>query len=151
MARNVKPRFRKLKSKYPATYEGLADTEGMPINKAYDKLKEDGIPKITNKKVLKQIADKFGDKHNVDVKITDDMAGLKDADAVATRDIIMEVNNEIRLHPILQYREEEYIRDVLEHELDHVKVNRRVQNNMYKRYNLKEVKETKPSISSIRR
>ncbi len=120
MARRVRTSYRKMRLKDPETYYALANTRGMTSTRAYNSIKKKRVKPLTSLRKLRSMARKASNRSGVPIKITKNMTeGHRLADGIAIRD--EKGISRVRLHPVLQYHDKRYVKDVIGHELDHAK------------------------------
>lgn len=149
MARKVRTNFRKLPQD---THDALADTANLKNNAALKKLKERRVTIVTPISKIHKLAKAESKINDVPIVVstkefTNAAHAHNDPDFMQADGLATEFENgncKITLHPIVQYYHEDTIRDIINHELDHVKVYRKrkgVQRPQYYGYS--------PSISNI--
>lgn len=141
MARKVREYFSKLPKD---THDALADTEGMSTNKAYEYLENKKVTIVTPYNQVRKIIDKKSNAHKVPIIMSTSFPEKykhKNADGVAVEEL--NGNCKIYIHPIIKYRYNKYIDDLIEHENDHVRV-------FKKRQGRQKPRQNKPSISVMR-
>ena len=132
MARRVRTSWRKLKKTNPRLYNALVETKGMTTTRTLNSLKKRKVKPVLSLGKLRLMASRARKKSGVLVKVTKDMTeGHRYADGVSIRDSSGDVH--VRLHPLLQYKDKRYVNDVIGHELDHARVDKRVVSNYEKR------------------
>jgi hypothetical protein len=120
MARRVRTQYRKIKKKNPQLYEALDAGSDMTTNRQYNYLKKHKIKPLVSRDELSDMVSSAKKKNKVKMRITKDMTiGHRHADGVAIKD---GKNLEVRIHPYVQYQGKRYAKDVINHELDHIKV-----------------------------
>ena len=93
----------------------------MTTTKRLNRIKKKKVKPTMSITELRSMAQKASKRHDVPIKVTKYMGrGHRYADGVATRKIGDKTR--IKLHPILQYRDKRYVRDVIGHEIDHANV-----------------------------
>lgn len=120
MARKVRTEYRKIKKNNPLLHKALSANANMTTNRQYNYLKRNDIKPLITKKQLAEIIKVAKRKSKLKIKISKDMTrGHRYADGVAIKD-----GNaiQVRIHPYVQYQGKRYAKDVVNHELDHVKV-----------------------------
>ncbi len=133
MARRVRTSWRKMKKRHPRVYATLAESKGMTSNRMLNRFKKRKIKPIITLKKLRHMASIVSKRHGVPIKVTKDMTeGHRYADGVSIRDKSGDIH--IRVHPVLKYYDKRYAKDVIEHESDHARVDKRVVRNYYKRH-----------------
>ncbi len=126
MARRVRDAFRKLPND---VRDALVDTGGMTSTGAYNRLTRKHLKAVTPVKTIRRMAKAASKKSGVPIIVTKDMAGKNYADGVAPRWVNTRTGKmrvEVRLHPILKYSHRTHVADVINHELDHAEVSKRV-------------------------
>jgi len=121
-----------MKRTHPRVYSTLAESKGLTATRTLNRLKKRKIKPILSLARLRRMASKASKRHNVPIKVTRDMTeGHRYADGVAIRDRSGDVH--VRIHPVTQFYDRQYARDVIGHELDHARVDKRVVKNYEKR------------------
>ena len=126
MARRVKESWRKLKNKRPDLLESLTNTSNITSNRLYNRFKKKGIKPNINRKELQRLINKASNKNKIPIKVSRDMAGRPFSDGVS---INYKKGAKVRIHPIAQYYDKGYVKDLIGHEVDHAKIyNRSIKN-----------------------
>lgn len=132
MARRVRTSWRKMKKTRPWLYHIKAESRGMTATRTLNRLKKKKVKPMLSLGQLRLMASRASKRSNVPVKVTRDMTeGHRLADGIAIMDSSGKIH--VRIHPVLQYNDKRYARDVIEHELDHAKVDKRIVRNFKKR------------------
>jgi hypothetical protein len=113
---------RKSYSKMPKeNRQFLADTKRVTSQRTVRMAKSRKIEPLTPIKEIRSMANKSSRKNNISIKLGEMPTGSKYADAVHVYDKSTK-KQDIILHPVLQYYDKRYVKDVIHHELDHAKV-----------------------------
>jgi hypothetical protein len=136
MARKCRHAFRQVPK---PTLAALSKTARLSNDKAYLKMGEMKVPIVTPHKRVSQLAKRAVRRNNVSVHISSFPRKHSRADGLATRSWEWDAdgvryNEKVYLHPILKYYPEKYVKDVIDHELDHVKVDRKTFINWLRKY-----------------
>ena len=132
MARRVRTSWKKLKKTRPRLYNALAESKGMTATRTLNRLKKRKVKPILTLGKLRLMASRASKRRGVPIKVTRDMTeGHRYADGISIRDSSGDVR--VRIHPVVQYYDKRYVGDVIGHELDHARVDKRVVRNYYKR------------------
>lgn len=103
----------------------LTDTKKTTSQRTLWMGKKRNIKPLTSMPDIRTLAKREGKKKNIIIKIGQMPSGSKYADAVHVYDKETKKQN-IILHPVLQYYDKRYVRDVIHHELDHASVRNRI-------------------------
>lgn len=124
MARRVRPAFLQLKKRRPDVYAATVGAGHLTSTQELNMLQKRGIKPVISQKELRGMARRASFRSGTPIRITKDMGkGHRLTDGLATRE---NYKVSVKLHPILQYRDRRYVADVIGHELDHAKVDKRV-------------------------
>jgi len=118
MARYVKVAFTKLPKE---TTAALRKTSHFTSTVAYNKLNKDRVPIVTPLKSIRKLAKSKGKQNRVSIVVSKDMKMHKKADGVC----LLRGQGKVNIHPITKYYDKRYINDLMEHEVDHIKVYRK--------------------------
>lgn len=116
MARRVRNSFRQLPTD---VHDALAKTKKNKSTTAYRRLKKMQLSKVTSLSSIRSIANKVSKKDKVKIVISQNMYGKDYADGCYNPK-----DKTIRIHPILSYYPKTYVKDVIDHEVDHAYVDR---------------------------
>jgi hypothetical protein len=121
MARIVRTEYRKMPSEL---HDALKNTKNMSSNRALDYLEKRKIKPLVSRGSLNKIISSSRSKNGIPIKISKDMTkGYRYADGVT----ITKGNKvNIRIHPMVQYQGKRYVKDIIGHELDHAKVEKKI-------------------------
>ena len=120
MARRVRHAFREMPKD---VRDALAETQGMTSTRSLNKLRKSGVKPIVSLKKLRGMARRASFLSGTPVKVTKDMTGgHRYADGIAIR---RNDKVEVRVHPVLKYYDRRYVADLIGHELDHARVDKR--------------------------
>jgi hypothetical protein len=100
-------------------------------NTMYSRMKRSHYDTITPIKIIRKMAKSAGKRHNVSITVSKDLKGVKDANAICYTDDYGKTR--IRLHPLLKYSYKKNVASIIDHELDHAKVHKRIIRNQHKR------------------
>ena len=141
MARRVREAWRKLPRD---VYNALADADAKTTTGVYNQLVRKKIKPVTPLKTVRAMAKRKSTKE-VPVKINKNLLGKRNAAGVAGQWIDKKGNRgvEIRIHPIVKYYHKDYVKDVIDHELDHAKVGMRKAKRLMKNKSPKDWTRTK--------
>ncbi len=132
MARRVRTSWKKLRETRPRLYNTLAESKGMTATRMLNRLKKRKVKPILTLGKLRLMASRASKRHGTLIKVTRDMTeGHRLADGVAIMDSSGDIH--VRLHPVLQYKDKRYVGDVIGHELDHARVDKRIVRNFKRR------------------
>ncbi|KKM50615.1 hypothetical protein LCGC14_1556020 [marine sediment metagenome] len=133
MARRVRTKWRWLKKNHPQVYADLVASRRMTSSQTLNRLKKHKIKPVITLNKLRKMAHRKEKASGIPIKVTKDMTtGHRYADGLTIRESTGNV--QIRLHPVLRFHDRRYIKDVMGHEVDHAKVDKRVVRNYEKRW-----------------
>jgi hypothetical protein len=122
MARRVKTFTREAERKVGAKQTTVP--RNVTTNTMYSRMKRSHYDTITPIKTIRKMAKSAGKKHNVSITVSKDLKGVKDANAICYTDDYGKTR--IRLHPLLKYSYKKNVASIIDHELDHAKVHKRI-------------------------
>ena len=102
--------------------ETLNENRGLSTSKAYGKLKRTGLDTITPISKVRQIAKRFSRKYRIPIILDISEKHFKEHPEADALHHWEGGKSTIYLHPILQYYTPRYIEGVIEHEIDHARV-----------------------------
>ena len=92
-----------------------------PTSKIFAVLQKEDLDVVTPISEIRRIARSYSKRYHVPIKIDEGYMEKSHPDADAVH-VYRKGKSTILLHPILQYYTPEYIKGVIEHELDHRKI-----------------------------
>ena len=136
MARRVRSAFRKLPDD---VHHALVNTRNMTSTGAYNKMTRQGLKPVTPIKTIRRMAKSASKRSGIPIKVTTDTFTRKHNNTEGTCARLYDTKTkkrrvEIHLHPILEYSHKTHVADVINHELDHAKVERRVIKHKNRKY-----------------
>lgn len=93
---------------------------GKTSSKTLSELRKSGVGKLTPLTHIRSIAKGYSRKYKIPITVSEE--AFKDNPWADGLHRYTKGKSKIYLHPILQYYPEKYVRGVIEHELDHAKV-----------------------------
>lgn len=121
MARNVSHNWGTIPREVYAEFSRSRST-----NTTYNRIKKKKIKPVTSLSYVREVTKKASKKSKVPIRITTNLAGTRNSDAVCITDSHKRsIHQEIRVHPIVQYYKKRHIKDIIGHELDHVAADNR--------------------------
>lgn len=98
----------------------LCDRRDLPTAKTFSQLEKEDMQVVTPISEIKRMARVYSKRHKVSIRI--DEREFKSHPFADSLEVRYKGKSVIYLHPILKYYTPEYIKGVIEHEIDHMKV-----------------------------
>jgi HSP90 family molecular chaperone len=109
--------------------EALHEYRNSTSGEMYDSLREKGLTPVTSRRRIRQLAVKYSKRFNIPIKISAKAIDRDAEDALATYNYHYDKQGKLRatiyVHPVLGYYPETFVRGVIEHEIDHMHVEKR--------------------------